>query len=83
MNEEIKSALEALKNQVIEKTAGFEGIEAKSAKLVTDMEAKLLATNETEIKAVKEALEARIDALVAEAKAKVTKKEVKSFSNEF
>lgn len=83
MNDEIKSALEALKNQVTEKTAGIEGIEAKAAKLVTDMEAKLLASNETELKSVKDALEARIDSLVAEAKAKQTKTEVKSFTTEF
>lgn len=83
MNEEIKSALEALKNQVTEKTAGIEGIEAKATKLVADMEAKLTAANAEEVKSVKESLEARIDALVADAKAKQTKAEVKSFATEF
>jgi HK97 family phage major capsid protein len=83
MDVEIKSALEAIKEQVTEKTKGLEGLEAKTAQLITDAEAKMKTANEAEIKAVKDEFETRIDALVADMKAKKSETEVKTFTTEF
>jgi HK97 family phage major capsid protein len=83
MEQELKDALEAIKSQVTEKTKGLDGLEAKTAQLIADAEAKMKTANEAEIKAVKDEFETRIDALVADMKAKKSETEVKNFNTEF
>jgi HK97 family phage major capsid protein len=83
MDVEIKNALEAIKDQVVEKTKGLDGLEAKTAQLIADAEAKMKTANEAEIKSVKDEFENRIDALVADMKAKKAEVEVKNFNTEF
>jgi len=83
MEQELKDALEAIKSQVTEKTKGLEGLEAKTAQLIADAEAKMKTANEAEIKAVKDEFESRIDALVADMKAKKSETEIKNFNTEF
>jgi hypothetical protein len=83
MEQELKDALEAIKSQVTEKTKGLDGLEAKTAQLVADAEVKMKTANEAEIKAVKDEFESRIDALVADMKAKKSETEVKTFTSEF
>jgi HK97 family phage major capsid protein len=83
MEQELKDALEAIKSQVTEKTKGLDGLEAKTAQLIADAEAKMKTANEAEIKAVKDEFETRIDALVADMKAKKSEVEVKNFNTEF
>lgn len=84
MEQELKDALEAIKNQVTEKTKGLDGLEAKTAQLVADAEAKMKTANDAEIKAVKDEFENRLDAIVAEMKAKKTENEPQpTFASEF
>jgi len=84
MEQELKDALEAIKNQVTEKTKGLDGLESKTAQLIADAEAKLLASTANELKAVKDEFETRLDAIVGEMKAKATMNEpTPSFVTEF
>jgi HK97 family phage major capsid protein len=83
MEQDLKDALEAIKSQVTEKTKGLDGLEAKTAQLITDAEAKMKTANDAEIKAVKDEFETRIDALVADMKAKKSEVEIKNFNTEF
>jgi HK97 family phage major capsid protein len=84
MEQELKDALEAIKNQVTEKTKGLDGLENKTAQLIADAEAKLLASTANELKAVKDEFETRLDAIVGEMKAKATMNEpTPSFVTEF
>jgi HK97 family phage major capsid protein len=84
MEQELKDALEAIKNQVSEKTKGLDGLENKTAQLIADAEAKLLASTANELKAVKDEFETRLDAIVGEMKAKATMNEpTPSFVTEF
>lgn len=82
--EEIKSLLDGMKSNLEAKTNGLDAqIDAKAKQMINDAEVKMKETNATEIKFIKDEFESRIDAIVAEAKAKTTNKEVKSFENEF
>ncbi|KFN39030.1 MAG: hypothetical protein JU82_08840 [Sulfuricurvum sp. MLSB] len=81
--EEIKALLEQKKADFDAKIAGLDTtIQTKANELFAGLETKMTETLNAKDAEVK-ALETRIDALVAEAKAKQTKTEVKSFSNEF
>jgi HK97 family phage major capsid protein len=81
----IQDGLSEVKNLVTEKTKGIEGIEAKAASLVADLETKMQTANEAKIVELKSEFEGRIDALVADMKSKKTenKRETKSFAGEF
>ena len=84
MEQEIKTILDGMKSSLDQKMNGLDAqIEAKAAELLAGAEAKMKEANEAEIKAIKDEFDGRIDTLVAEMKAKETRKEVKSFASEF
>lgn len=87
MTEEIKKAIdlavEALKTQVAEKTANFNTLEEKTAKLIQEAEEKMKTASEAEIKSIKDDFTARVDALVAQMKEKQNNQTVKTFASEF
>ena len=85
MEQEIKTALEGMKASLDQKMNGLDAqIEAKANQLLADAEAKLKTAQEAEIKAIKDAFETRLDAIVADMKAKKANPlQVKSFEVEF
>ncbi len=85
VKELIEKGLQDIKTQVEEKTKGLDGLEAKTAQLIADAEVKLKEANQAEIKTITDDFNKRIDAVVAEVKAKqvTNTKEVKTFRAEF
>lgn len=84
LKELIENGLTEVKNQVAEKTKGLDGLEAKTAQMVADLEAKMNTAKAEEIEALTKDFNTRLDGIVATMKAKNTANvELKSFEAAF